>query len=267
MFNDLYEKISRACCYVTVFLGDEKISDGTGFAYTAKGEVLTAAHVVTGQWPIKAEDYKASDQRIFCKFAGLPLMEYSVFFCAITVEMSFFSKPIQIDQAILLPKKKAEMPISFIPASVNPPRLGDQVFVAGYSDELVLPFAVDKLLTTNFNGVAEFLEAMAKGYMADMTGPLIKQGYVGNIRRIVAENTSQGDRIECDVIYVDNSMHFGASGGPIVNRNGDAVGVITKRSTTSASQDRYPSLEVPSGCTVGLGLQPLLHVAKKTGGA
>lgn len=267
MFHDLYEKVSPACCYITIFLGDEKISDGTGFAYTAQGEVLTAAHVVTGRWPIRTEDYKSPEHRIFCKFAGLPLMEYSVFFCAITVQVSGFSDPIQIDQAILLPKPKPATPIPFIPAVVNPPRLGEQVFVAGYSDELALPFNFGKLLTRDINGVPAFLDAMAKGYMADMTGPLIKQGHVGNIRRIVAENTVQGERIECDVFYIDNSVHSGASGGPIFNRNGDAVGVITKRSTTSASQERYPNLEVPSGCTIGLGLQPLLHVAKKTSGA
>lgn len=103
--------------------------------------------------------------------------------------------------------------------------------------------------------------------MADMTGPLIKHGHVGNLRRIAAENTNAAERIECDVMYIDNSMHSGASGGPIVDENGDVVAMITKRSITSASQSRYPGLEVPSGCTIGLGLQPLLYIARRTGGA
>ena len=264
MLQQLYEKISPACCYITVFLGDEKISDGTGFAYTATGEVLTAAHVVTGRWPIRTEDYRATDQRIFCKFPGQRLAEYTVFFCAITIQVAVFSEAIQLDLALLLPKKPVEQPMNFLPALVNPPHLGEQVFAAGYSDELVLPFQVDKLLAKDFNGVPEFLDAMAKGYLADMTGPLIKQGHVGNIRRIIAENSQSGDRVECDIMYIDNSMHSGASGGPIFNKNGDAVGIITKRSVTSASQERYPNLEVPSGCTIAVGLQPLLHVVRKT---
>ena len=266
MYSQLYERASSACCYITVFLGDEKISDGTGFAYTDSGEVLTAAHVVTGRWPIKPEDYKDPSQRIFCKFPGLPLAEYRVMFCAITLEVALFSEPIQIDIALLLPKTPFAIGVSYLPALVHPPKLGERVFVAGYSDELVLPFQVDKLLAKDFNGVPAFLEVMDKGYMADMTGPLIKQGHVGNIRRIVAENTTSGDRVECDVMYIDNSMHSGASGGPVFNENGDVVGLITKRATTSASQSRYPNLDVPSGCTIGLGLQPLLHVARKTGG-
>jgi Trypsin-like peptidase domain len=265
MLHPLYEKVSASCCYVTVFMGNDKISEGSGFAYTATGEVLTAAHVVTGRWPIRSEDYKAPGQRIFCKFPRLPLVEYSVFFCAVTVEVPSFSEPIQLDLALLLPKSPFAESVSYLPAVVHPPKLGERVFVAGYSDELVLPFQFEKLLSKTTNGVPAYLEAMEKGYMADMTGPLIKQGHIGNVRRIIAEDTKAGDRVECDFMYIDNSMHSGASGGPVVNANGDAVGVITKRAVTYASQEHYPKLEVPSGCTVGLGLQPLLYIARKTG--
>ncbi|MDQ1092425.1 hypothetical protein QE400_001838 [Xanthomonas sacchari] len=266
MLNKLYEKVSTSCCYITVFLGNEKISEGSGFAYTSTGEVLTAAHVVTGRWPIQAEDYRATDQRIFCKFPGVPLAEYKTVFCAITVDVQLFSEPIQLDIAILLPKRPFVEAVSHLRALLHPPRLGERVFVAGYSDELVLPFQFDKLLTKSGEGVAAYLEAMDKGYMADMTGPLIKQGHVGNIRRVISENTQTGDRIECDFMYIDNSMHSGASGGPVFNENGDAVGIITKRAVTSASQEHYPKLEVPSGCTIGLGLQPILYIASRTGG-
>lgn len=53
MFKNLYEKIQRCCGYVTVFEGDEVISEGTCFSFTDTGEVITAAHVVTGRMPIK----------------------------------------------------------------------------------------------------------------------------------------------------------------------------------------------------------------------
>lgn len=58
MFNSLYERISKACCYVTVFLGDERISEGTGFAGNESGVVFTAAHVVKGRMPIRSSDYR-----------------------------------------------------------------------------------------------------------------------------------------------------------------------------------------------------------------
>ena len=80
MFVELYKRVSPACCYITVFLGHEKISDGTGFAYSPNGEVLTAAHVVTGRWPIHHADYKDPDLKIYCKFPERPLAEYKVLF-------------------------------------------------------------------------------------------------------------------------------------------------------------------------------------------
>lgn len=256
-FQTLYERASKACCCITVFLGEERISYGTGFAFRPDGQVITAAHVVTGRWPIRSEDYRDPNVQIFAKFAGLPLIEYTVRFCAITVEINSFSKPIQIDQALLIPKMVLSFPVPFLPALMHPPSLGQEVFLAGYSDELELPFSVERLLPSGLNGVSEFLEAMKKGYMADMTGPLIKRGIVGNVRRIIAQDTIGGVTLECDVFYVDNSVHSGASGGPVFNTNGDAVGVISQRAITSASQRDYPNLMLPSGATVGLGLQPI----------
>ena len=263
---DALQRISDACCYISVFLGDEKISQGTGFAYTANGEVLTAAHVVTGRSPIRHCDYKDPDQRIYCKFAGHPAAEYRVFFCSIDLDIPSFTSRIQLDLAILLPKSPFATAVSHIPANVNPPTLGERVCLAGFSEELELPFNVDRLLQHDFSGAAQFREAMRTGYIADMTGPLLKQGNVGNLRRIVAENTQNGDRVECDVMYIDNAMHAGASGGPVVNGKGEAVGVLSQRAVTRVDVGQE-KVRVPSGCMVALSLAPLLHIARKTGDA
>jgi len=83
---------------------------------------------------------------------------------------------------------------------------------------------------------------MEKGYQADMTGPLIKRGVVGNARCMISENTATRERIECDVLYVDNSVHSGASGGPVFDVAVHAVGVIARRATTAISQSEYPNL-------------------------
>jgi hypothetical protein len=42
-------------------------------------------------------------------------------------------------------------------------------WLAGYSEELELPFGIDRNLSREFKGVSEFLAAMNHGYMADMT--------------------------------------------------------------------------------------------------
>ena len=208
-------------------------------------------------------DYSDPNARIYVKFAGIPLMEYRVVVCGITVEVSSFKSPVQLDEALLVPKTVAPSPMPFITAVEHPPSLGQEVFLAGYSDELELPFDVARLVSTETNGVPEFLQALDKGYQADMTGPLIKRGIIGNARRMIAENTVEKIKVECDVFYVDNSVHSGASGGPVFDGAGYAVGVITKRATTSVSNPDYPNLRTPSGATVGLGLQPLAFACAK----
>lgn len=269
MHSELYQKIEKACCLITVFVGDEKVSEGTGFAYTHQGHVLTAAHVVTGRWPIRHHDYQDPTQKIYCKFPNLPILEYSVVFCSVEIEVPVFTGRVQIDLAGLVPKRQEASPRSypFIPAKIDPPRLGEQVFMAGFSEELELPFKIDTVLRRETPGVQEFHEAMGKGYMADMMGPLFKRGVVGNIRRIVAENMQSGDCVNCDVLYVDNAMHPGASGGPLFNANGEAIGVVSQRTVTSVDAGTQQMLPVPSGCTIAVSLAPLDYVSKKVSAA
>ncbi|WP_082833119.1 S1 family peptidase [Geobacter anodireducens] len=260
MLYDLYNEISNACCIITVFLGAEKISQGTGFSFLATGEIMTAAHVVTGRYPIRQRDANDPELKIFTKFPSYPVTEYKVGLCCITIKVPGFLEDVQIDMAILAPMTKAtEFP--HIRVQTAPPKLGEEVFIAGYSDELKLPFDVDKLLDKKITGATDFINAMNNGYMADMTGPLIKRAVVGNCRRIFAANKSA--KIECDVFYVDNGMHYGASGGPVINAKGEAVGVITQRAVTSASQEKAPGIYVPSGSTVCIGFNPLLTIAER----
>ena len=266
MYEALYTQIARACCCITVFLADELISEGTGFAISQDGALFTAAHVVTGRVPIRESDYRDPAVKVFAKFPNLPVIEYRVAICGIHITVNAFSEQVQIDQALLLPASVVQLP--FPPFTIGaPPRLGEEVFFAGYSDELELPFRVDKLVRPETSGAKEFLEAMHRGYRADMTGPLIKRGVTGNVRRVSTFEASTNTEIECEVFYVDNSMHSGASGGPFVNRSGQAVGVIVQRATTSAAQSSDPKLLVPSGATVGLGLQTLPAMYRRLSGA
>lgn len=258
MFKNLYEKIQSCCGYVTVFEGDEVISEGTCFSFTTEGEVITAAHVVTSRMPIKKEDYTHPKQKIFIKFPELPLVEYVVSFCSFEINVLAFNEVIQLDIASLRPKQKQTFDFPFLQASINSLSLGQRVFIAGYSDELNTPFSIEKIIDPKSFGADKFLKAIKEeGYLADMTGPIIKQGYVGNIRRIFADDSSQNIKIETDIFYIDNGIHSGASGGPIVNEEGIALGVLTQRAITPAHQSNDSKLQVPSGSSIGISLQTL----------
>lgn len=254
MYKEIYENIQKCCGYVTVVLDDEIISEGTCFTFTPDGEVLTAAHVVTGRVPIKLEDYSDPNAKIFVKFAGRPVLEYRISFCSLSIQCEAFTEIIQLDIAALAPKEKQEDVFPYLPAKTISPNLGQQVFIAGFSDELSLPFNIDLIAKKDFSGMQDFLSAMKNGYMADMMGPLIKRAVVGNHRRFLAKDSNQNITIEADIFYLDNGVNSGASGGPVVNESGEAIGVISQRAVTNASQESAPDLKVPAGATIALSL-------------
>lgn len=257
MYKDLYEKIQECCGYVTVFLDDEVISEGTCFTFTPEGEVITAAHVVTGRVPIRLDDYSDPNAKVFVKFSGRPVLEYRVSFCSLGIQSEAFTEDIQLDIAALAPKQRQETQFPYLPASLTPPHLGQQVFLAGFSDDLDLPFNLDRIADRSYPGMEEFFAAMRNGYMADMMGPLIKRALVGNHRRIYASNSVEHINVEADLFYLDSGVNSGASGGPVVNESGEAIGVISQRAVTSASQESAPNLKVPSGATMAISLHPM----------
>lgn len=257
MYKDLYGKINKACCYITVFLDDEKISEGTGFSINSQGQIITAGHVITGRFPIRYDDVTDPAVKIFVKFPNIELLEYKVVFCGFNIQCTGFKEDLQLDIAAIHPKQIQPNPLPYLEAVENPPELGEEVFLAGYSEELVTSFDLDRLMDDNCSGVKEFKEAMGKGYLADLMGPLIKRAVVGNIRRIISTNDAQGLSVCTDSFYTDNGMHSGASGGPVVNKSGAVVGLITQRAITSASQSSDTNLKVPSGSTICLSLSCL----------
>lgn len=262
MHKEIYENIQKCCGYVTVVLDEEVISQGTCFAFTSDGEVLTAAHVVTGRVPILHKDYSDPNAKIFVKFAGRPVLEYRVSFCSIDIQCAAFTEMIQLDIAALAPKEKQVEIFPYLPARMISPDLGQQVFISGFSDDLSLPFNIDRISKKDFPGVQDFLSVMKKGYMADMMGPLIKKATVGNHRKIVAEDSIQEITVEVDLFYLDNGVNSGASGGPVVNEDGEAIGIISQRAITSASQKAAPDLKVPAGATIALSLLPINAIHK-----
>jgi hypothetical protein len=134
---------------------------------------------------------------------------------------------------------------------------------AGFSEEMELPFNVDRILDRDFPEAKEFREAMRTGYMADLTDLLVKSGMLGNVFRVFAENTQQEERIEYDVICINNSMHSGAIGGPVFNEDGDAIGVVSQRAITRIDVGDE-KVHVPSGCTVAPSLAPLNYILKSS---
>lgn len=257
----LYQHISPACCHIAVTVNDELVSEGSGFAFLPSGEVLTAAHVVTGRFPIQREDYQDPAQRILCKFPGQAHREYIVAICGMDIEVTGYMRKLQLDLAILTPSVPFSDRIPHLITSTHPPQLGELVFAAGYSDEVKAPFGIDLLVPGGRSALNAAAHSTHDGYLTDLGGPIIKQGVIGHLTRAVASYGNPAKELQVEQFYIDNQIHSGASGGPICNVHGQAVGLIAQRSVTSASQEQAPDLIVPSGCTIALGLQPLRALA------
>lgn len=254
MYKDLYKQIEKACCYITVFLNDEKISEGTGFSLNDQGQVVTAGHVVTGRFPLLSSDIEDPNVKVLVKFPGIEVLEYRTVFCGFTIQCQGFIDDLQLDIAVIHPKTNTDTKFPHLVTLSESPDLGEEVFLAGYPEELAMSFGLDKLMDNDCGGVKEFKDAMNQGYIADMMGPLIKRSVIGNIRKLISTNSALNLSVETASFYADNGMHPGASGGPVVNRKGEVVGVITQRSVTSASQSTDTALKVPAGSTICLSL-------------
>jgi hypothetical protein len=255
----------RNCCYsIKVFLDDELISEGTAFSFLASGELLTAGHVITGRFPIRQADVRDSRVSIYGQAPGSLLGQYSIEFCGIAIEAAEFTHPLQVDIGVLRPKVKPSSPAPFLSTLVSrSPEVGEQVLIAGFSEEVELPFRVDRAIDRSLRGTQEFFRAMRLGYEAQMGNLMIKSAMIGNVRSFEASSSQTHESVNGDVFYMDNSLHFGASGGPVVTTSGEAIGIVSERAVTDASTGGQVQ-KVPSGSTVAISARTLLSLNTMT---
>lgn len=155
---------------------------------------------------------------------------------------------IVFDVAVLAPVEAQDKPFDHLVANIHPPRLGDELYMAGYSDEVAFPFGLDRHLNSD-----ELKEQQRLGINAIIGGTMIKRGVVGNVT-VGSASLSDGRTLNITRMYLDNHVHSGASGGPIVDENGKARGIIAMRAVTATFQKQGERLEVPSGSCVAYGL-------------
>lgn len=128
--------------------------------------------------------------------------------------------------------------------------VGEKVLMAGYPDEMELPFSFDRHLDYQHEEVRQQrvnLEISQRILM-------IKSGMIGQKHGFDWKNPTNNIHISGEVMYIDNVMHSGASGGPVVSAGGELVGIITQRAITQVPYEETPGLRVPSGS--GLAVTP-----------
>ena len=236
-------------------------SEGSGFCIRPDGLLVTAAHVVTGRTPIQEEDYRDPEPVLRARTRESDYTEYRPVLCGIKIAFPWpLEEPLQIDLALLAPIEK-QTGLPHLPVSDEFHPVGSDVLMAGFPDEVELPLRFDKKLDMDYEPHQEREEETKKGLERIKELLMVKSGMVSHMHDLIINpGGSQDCKLSLASYYIDNAMHSGASGGPVINNQGEVIGVITKRAVTTVS---YPDLddpnkEVPSGSALAISASTLL---------
>lgn len=245
--------LTKATYQVYVTQGDQLLRYGSAVAISDAGHLLTAAHVITGE-TLETEAVDPALQ-FYARPAHGYLQPYRVEHCAISVRADYLLEPITIDLALLAPTQMLEQ-VPALVISSRPVTLGAEVLMAGFSHEIRPAFdfhnkVKDLQVDPTYLPKLEWLRQCSYEMM-------IKRGMVGQITPFQFGD-SDGKIIEGDWFHIDNTLHPGASGGPVIDADGTLVGIITHTAGAFGSLADSPKIKVnvPSGSAIAVSPRAL----------
>lgn len=247
--KELCDILSDVTYRLDIFDGDELIDQGSGVCINARGDILTAAHVLSGKLPVRDRDLK--DIRILAKSEKNQREEYRNLICGLSVKIPQFKEPITIDLALIRPIQRSNTK-KFVKINGATVGHGEDVLMCGFSDEVASPLDISQLIDYS-HADCKGIEHHAKNIIdSQFRVSMTKSGMVGRVYKINIGDNANGVAVNGATFYIDNAMHSGASGGPVVDRQGNLVGVITQRAISTYSTEKYSGLQVPSGSAVAV---------------
>lgn len=257
----LCKRLRETTYLVFILLGSdagqpELIGSGTAVAVNSRGDLLTAAHVVTTRLPIRPDDVRDPNLIILAKSNRSTFARYSSPLCGLSVDLGeLLSRPLTVDLAVLRPVED-QRDVQCLPLSTRPPVIGEQVLMAGYPDDIELPFSFDQLLPSSS------IQVQAQRVNLEISKRLmmIRSGMIGHSAGVTINEEYSGH-----FFHVDNVLHSGASGGPVLDSDGELLGILTKRAITRVPYEDSPGLRVPSGAAVAITPQILIPKLRELG--
>lgn len=248
---ELCERVKDATRQVMAVGEDRLLKTGTGVTVSGSGIVLTAGHVICG------DDGELLSDRILVETDDGFLPYSPVLSCGLALESDYepISGSIEIDLNILAPPGKLSNQSS-LPLSDSICQVGEGVILAGYPDEISVQVHPDDMIDFDFYEGWEDVPRLKKEFMSQLFNvEMLKRGMVGNVQRLVMSNVSvpgAEEPISIEEAYygIDTHLTDGGSGGPVVNSDGEVVGIVIKRSRTELDNRLVRLLPADTGLAI-----------------
>jgi hypothetical protein len=251
---ELCKKIKKTIRQIIVDDGSRILSAGTGVVIDKNGMILTARHVVEGDYGpfvgiIKVHGSHTSES------------EYQLVVSGLNLKIDGLNS-LKIDLSILKPIKSLPTPCDYMPLSFTLAEEGTDVVIAGYPNDIDLPFHVMRELDDTSVGTKKLQAAWNHRFKYFFRLPMMKTGIVGlstllnfdecNVEKMDIPNLRTVS-FHGACYWIDTSLSYGGSGGPIVNMSGEVLGIICEKAFT---EEKINGLNIlPSGTGLGFSHQ------------
>lgn len=224
-WDQVIASVRKSVVSISVIYDGKLESYGTGTVINEKGTVLTAGHVVE-----LVKDFskvEISKTQILISGEGIKNTSYRPLVNSPKLSIAQPKTQIVLDIALLVPLRSVRPELA-ANLDLTPFKIvvGEEVVMAGYSEETPFPFDFDRTLRDT---VAAESTNTYDAFLGMIKPPTWKSGMVAHTAIV-----DLGGIVAGQIIHVDNGMHPGASGGPIFNRDGTLVALITDRAMVSA---------------------------------
>jgi hypothetical protein len=254
--TEVCNNVKKVIRQIIIDNGTKILSAGTGVIVKEDGTLITAKHVIESESGI----YHG---KILVKGIDTEQIEYQPVIHGFGFDISQpeFMEPVSIDLTVLKPTKKLSA-VEYIKLFDGIAEVGTDIIMAGFPDDIELPFDfIEKLKIENpeIAKVKNTIDSRLDYYFRQL---MFKSGMVGHCPKIHLNNFDVSKlkihglgkiNVLGATYWIDNQLTYGGSGGPIVNLNGELLGIICKKALTKSKIPNIPKL--PSGTGMGLSHQ------------